>query len=64
MRNEKRVVKGYKVLPSVYNKAMRRAKKEDGKLAQLIEKTVTAYSKGVSIEFVDLKNPENKFLGY
>lgn len=44
---EKRKVKGYKILPSKYNKAMRRAKKEKMPLATLIEDIVTGYADGM-----------------
>lgn len=44
---EKRVIKGYKVRPSKYNKAMRRAKKENTKLATLIEDVINNYASGV-----------------
>jgi len=49
---EKREIKGYKIQPSVYGKAMRRAKKEKAALATLIEGWVKQYSKG-AVFFVD-----------
>jgi hypothetical protein len=43
---EKRVLKGYKIRQSTYDKAMRRAKKERLALATLIEGWVRNYSNG------------------
>lgn len=41
---EKRVLKGYKIKQSVYDKAMRRAKRDKRPLANLIENFVTDYA--------------------
>lgn len=50
MNNEKRIVKGYKVKPSIYKKAMQRAKKEKGALANLLENVVMSYAYGLDIK--------------
>lgn len=46
---EKRVPCSYKVTKRIYDKAMRRAKKEKLPLANLIEKVVDAYAKGYDV---------------
>lgn len=48
--SEKRYTNSYKCTSSVYNKAMRRAKKERGTLSKLIESVVVAYSYGMDIK--------------
>lgn len=50
MANEKRFTRGYKVKPSLYKKAMARAKKEKGTLANLVENAVIAYAYGLDIK--------------
>jgi hypothetical protein len=55
MVTEKRIVRGYKVKPSVYKKAMARAKKEKGKLANLMENVALAYANGLSIKAIRTK---------
>lgn len=55
MVTEKRIVRGYKVKPSVYKKAMARAKKEKGKLANLMENVAMAYANGLAIKAVKTK---------
>ena len=48
---EKRLLKGYKIPDTKYNKAMRMAKKQKQKLASLIEKWVISYAEnGTPIE--------------
>lgn len=42
---EKRIVKGYKITQTSYNRAMKRAKKDKVALATLIEIWVAYYSK-------------------
>ena len=49
MNTEKRTNKGYKIKQSIYDKAMRRASREKGALANLIENVVIAYAYGMSI---------------
>lgn len=46
---EKRKVRGYKITDSDYNRAMKRAAKEKGKLAKIIETMVIGYSRGYHI---------------
>jgi hypothetical protein len=48
--DEKRELKGYKVKPSVYRLAMKRAKKEKGHLANLIENVVLCYAYGLDVK--------------
>jgi hypothetical protein len=55
MNAEKRITRGYKVKPSVYKKAMARAKREKGKLANLMENVALAYSYGLEIKAVKTK---------
>ena len=55
MNVEKRLNKGYKVKPVFYKKAMSRAKKEKGKLANLLENVVIAYAYGLDIKAISLK---------
>jgi hypothetical protein len=50
MINEKRFTRGYKIKPSLYKKAMLRAKKEKGNLANLVENVVMAYAYGMDIK--------------
>lgn len=50
MKNEKRFTRGYKVRPSAYKKAMARAKKEKGTLANLVENVVIAYGYGLKVK--------------
>jgi hypothetical protein len=52
MKDEKRFTRGYKVKPSVYKKAMSRAKREKGKLANLMENVVLAYAYGLDIKAI------------
>ncbi len=49
MENEKRVIKGYKIKDSVYQKAKEKAIKEGGALAVHIEHWVQCYSEGLEI---------------
>lgn len=49
MNEDKRYNRGYKVKDSFYDKAMKRAKKADGTLANLLENVVIAYSYGMNI---------------
>lgn len=55
MNAEKRLNKGYKVKNAFYKKAMRRARKEKGTLANLLENVVIAYSYGLDIKAINLK---------
>lgn len=50
MKQEKRFTRGYKIKPAAYKKAMARAKKEKGKLANLVENVVIAYGYGLKIK--------------
>jgi hypothetical protein len=47
---EKRIVRGYKCAETPYRKAMRRSEKEKSNLATFLEKVVTAYAAGHTIE--------------
>lgn len=47
--SEKRLNKGYKVKDKFYQKAKRRADKEGGSLASILECVVIAYSYGMDI---------------
>jgi hypothetical protein len=49
---EKRVLKGYKIRNSIYDKAMKRAKKENTPLATLVEEWIRNYANG-SVFFND-----------
>ena len=49
MGNEKRNTRTYKIKDSLYKKAMRRAKKEKYKLANIVEKTIEGYAHGYEI---------------
>jgi uncharacterized protein (DUF2461 family) len=46
MKDEKRIIRTYKVKPSVYKKAMRQAKKDGAKVSNLIEDALLSYSRG------------------
>jgi len=48
-QKEKRILKGYKIQPTDYKRAMKRAKKEKFALATTIENLVIEYGKGASI---------------
>jgi tRNA isopentenyl-2-thiomethyl-A-37 hydroxylase MiaE len=50
--NEKRVVKGYKVKPSVYKKAIK-AQLKKAPLATFIEQVVITLSEGGSVQLLD-----------
>jgi hypothetical protein len=50
---EKREIKGYRVVPSKYAKAMKRAKKEKFQLAILIEEWVALYADGYTIGIIE-----------
>jgi len=50
MATEKRNARSYKCTDKVYNNAMKRAKKENGKLAVHIEHWVAAYSEGLEMK--------------
>lgn len=52
MKNEKRLVKTYKARGSKYRKALRRAKKENRKIAPLIEKFLDLYADGATMILV------------
>lgn len=58
MINEKRYVRGYKVKPSIYKKAMSRAKKEKGALANIVENVVMAYAYGLDIKAIKINGDE------
>lgn len=57
---EKRFTRGYKVKPSVYKKAMARAKKEKGTLANLLENVVVSYAYGLDIKATKYDNFNNE----
>lgn len=44
---EKRFQRAYKVRPSIYRKAMKRARKEKIPLASLVEDVITGYAQGM-----------------
>lgn len=52
MKDNKRHPHSYKSKSDVYNKAMRRAKKEKGNLSNLIENVVTCYAYGLEIRAI------------
>jgi len=52
-QNEKRVIKGYKVRNSIYQRAKKRGGKEGKPLSQLLEKVVDLYAHGYNIAFYD-----------
>jgi hypothetical protein len=54
-KQEKRLNKGYKVKDSFYKKAKKRADKEGGTLANILENVVIAYSFGMDIRAVKTK---------
>lgn len=56
MVNEKRNVRGYKVKDKYYNKAMKRAQKENGTVANLIENVIIGYASGMNVKLVN-KDP-------
>lgn len=59
MKSElKRYSRSYKATDSVYKNAMRRAKKEKGKLANIVENVVTAYAYGLDIKAVKIQSGE------
>jgi len=60
MKAEKRVNKGYKIKDSIYQKAMKRAKKEKGQLAVHIEHWVQCYSEGLEINVNYKAAPKNQ----
>lgn len=49
MKKEKRVLKGYKIRKSVYDKAMKRAAKNKMPLATTVESWVSCYADGISV---------------
>lgn len=51
--SEKRILRGYKATDKAYGKAMKRAKKEKGYLANLIENVVANYGEGYNIVRTD-----------
>lgn len=55
MNTEKRLNKGYKVKETFYKKAIKRARKENGTLANLLENVVIAYSYGLDIKAISIK---------
>lgn len=56
MNKEKRVLKGYKIKDSIYQKAKRLADKGDVPLAVIIEAFVTAYADGMQIRAIRYEN--------
>lgn len=60
MKKEPRVVKGYKIKQSVYNKAMKRAKKEFIPLATLIEDVINGYATGIEEYLFNLNKSVKK----
>ena len=59
---EKRKLKGYKIRPSIYTKAMKRAKKEGGTVANLLECVLIAYTYGLDIKAVNFKTGDGQTL--
>ena len=49
MKDEKRIIRTYKVKPSIYKKAMRRARKDGTTVSNLLEDVLTGYSSGLEI---------------
>jgi hypothetical protein len=60
MKDEKRTPRTYKAKDSVYKKAMRRAKKEKGKLSNVVENVVIAYAAGLNIKAVKTENNDGR----
>lgn len=56
MADEKRHPRTYKINTTAYKNAMKRAKKEKGKLSNLVENVVLAYSYGMEIKVVKVKD--------
>ncbi len=60
MKDEKRVLKGYKIKDSIYKKAMKRARKSKIPLASMVEAIVIAYAEGgvpqkpIVVEFTNI----------
>lgn len=52
-KKEPRVLKGYKVRLSDYNRAMKRARREKSHLATLLEQVVIAYGNGEDIAIMN-----------
>lgn len=50
MKDEKRIPRSYKLRASVYKKAMKRAKKEETTLAQIMEEVAIMYSEGKQLQ--------------
>jgi len=62
MINNTRVVRTYKVKNKYYNSAMKRAKKEGGNLAKLLECVVIGYASGLDLtlnNFMQISQLEN-----
>lgn len=55
MKNEKRVLKGYKIKDSVYQKALRRGKRTGYSLAYFIEIWVTLFAQGKFVGEMELE---------
>ena len=53
-KKEKRILKGYKIKDSVYQKAKKRASKNKVPLATTIENWVTLYSEGHSVGLISI----------
>lgn len=64
MNGEKRKNRGYKIVDSVYTKAMRRAKKGKRTVAELVEYFVGAYARGMATTITEAieNTPERKIL--
>ena len=52
MKQQKRNTRTYKTTDSVYKKAMRRAKREKGKLSTMLESVVIGYAHGFDIKLI------------
>ena len=56
MGNEKRKPRAYKVTDVAYEKAMKRAQKENGHLANLIENVILLYGGGANLKAMTSQN--------
>jgi len=54
MKQEKRNSRSYKTTDAIYKKAMKRAKKDGGKLSNIVENVVLAYSYGLDVKAVKM----------
>lgn len=59
-QKEKRRQRAYKVSDSIYDKAMKRAKKEGGTIANFLENILISYSYGLDIHAVNNKPRKTK----